>query len=39
VHAFTAFAAKYLPSKMLDEMIVYAEAKIEVERALPWGQS
>ena len=35
VHAFAAFAAKYLPTEMLDEMILCVEAKIESERALP----
>ena len=35
VHAFAAFAAKYLPSATLDEMILSVEAKIEAERALP----
>jgi hypothetical protein len=35
VHAFAAFATKYLPTEMLDEMILYVEAKIEAERALP----
>jgi len=36
VHAFAAFAAKYLPTEMLDEMILSIEAKIGAEReALP----
>jgi hypothetical protein len=35
VHAFAAFAGKYLPSELLDEMIVCVEATIEAERALP----
>ena len=38
VHAFAAFAAKYLPAEMLDEMIPSVEAKMEAERALPQGQ-
>ncbi len=35
VHAFAAFAAKYLPTEMLDEMILCVEATMEAERALP----
>jgi hypothetical protein len=35
VHAFAAFAAKYLPTEMLDEMILCVEATIGAERALP----
>jgi hypothetical protein len=35
VHAFAAFAAKYLPTEMLDEMILCVEARMEAERALP----
>ena len=35
VHAFAAFAAKYLPTEMLDEMILCVETKVEAERALP----
>jgi hypothetical protein len=35
VHAFAAFAAKYLPSATLDELILGVEAKIQAERALP----
>ena len=35
VHAFAAFAAKYLSTEMLDELILSVEAKIEAERALP----
>ena len=35
VQAFAAFAAKYLPSATIDEMILSVEAKIEAERALP----
>ena len=35
VHAFAAFAAKYLPSATIDELILGVEAKIEAERALP----
>ena len=34
VQAFAAFAAKYLPSATLDELILGVEAKIEAERAL-----
>jgi hypothetical protein len=34
VHAFAAFAAKYLPTEMLDEMILCVEAKLEAERTL-----
>jgi hypothetical protein len=34
-HALAAFAAKYLPSEMLDEVIVCVETTIEAERALP----
>ena len=37
VDAFAAFAAKYLPTEMLDEMILCVEATIEDERALPQG--
>jgi hypothetical protein len=33
VHEFAAFAAKYLPRKMLDEMIVCVEATIRAENA------
>lgn len=39
VHAFAAFAAKYLPTEMLDEMILSVEAKMEAERALPQAHS
>ena len=39
VHAFVAFAAKYLPTEMLDEMILCVERRMEAERALPHGQS
>jgi hypothetical protein len=39
VHAFAAFAAKYLPTEMLDQLIVSVEARIEAERALPYGHS
>ena len=35
VHAFAAFAARHLPSEMLDELIVSVEARLEPERALP----
>jgi Family of unknown function (DUF5681) len=35
VHAFAAFAAKYLPSEMLDEMILSVERRMEAERTLP----
>jgi hypothetical protein len=35
VHAFAAFAAKYLPTEMLDEMILCVEATMGAERALP----
>jgi hypothetical protein len=35
VHAFAAFAAKYLPAKILDELVLSVEAKIEAERSLP----
>jgi hypothetical protein len=34
VRAFAAFAAKYLPSATIDELILSVEAKIEAERAL-----
>ena len=37
VQAFAAFAAKYLPTEMLDEMIVCVGAELLVERALPQG--
>ena len=37
VHAFAAFAARYLSSEMLDELILSVEAKMEAERALPHG--
>lgn len=37
VQAFAAFAAKYLPTQMLDEMIVCVGAKLESARALPQG--
>jgi hypothetical protein len=37
VHAFAAFAAKYLPTEMLDELILSVERKMEAERALPPG--
>jgi hypothetical protein len=33
VQALAAFAAKYLPSATIDEMILSVEAKIEAERA------
>ena len=39
VHAFAAFAARYLPAEMLDELIVSVGAKLECERALPQGHS
>jgi hypothetical protein len=35
VHAFAAFATKYLPTEMLDELILSVETTIEAERALP----
>jgi hypothetical protein len=35
VHAFAAFATRYLPAEMLDQLIVSVEAKAEAERALP----
>ena len=35
VHAFAAFAARYLPAAMLDELILSVEARIEAERSLP----
>ena len=35
VHAFAAFAAKYLPPSMFDELILSVERKMEAERALP----
>ena len=35
VHAFATFAAKYLSTEMLDEMILSVERKMEAERALP----
>jgi hypothetical protein len=35
VDAFAAFAAKYLSSAALDELILGVEEKIEAERALP----
>jgi hypothetical protein len=35
VHAFAAFAARYLPAEMLDELILSVERKMEAERALP----
>ena len=34
-----AFAAKYLPTEMLDEMIACVGAKLECERALPQGHN
>jgi hypothetical protein len=39
VEVARAFAAKYLPTEMLDEMILSVEAKMEAERALPQGHS
>ena len=39
VHAFAAFASKYLPSEMLDELILSVERKMEAERALPQAHS
>ena len=39
VHAFAAFAAEYLPTEMLDEMILSVEAKMKSERALPQAHS
>jgi len=38
VHEFAAFAAKYLPSKMLDEMILCVAATVGAARTLPQGQ-
>jgi len=35
VHAFAAFGAKYLPTEMLDELILSVERKMESEKALP----
>jgi hypothetical protein len=32
---FAAFATKYLPPEMLDELILSVERKMEAERALP----
>jgi hypothetical protein len=39
VHAFAAFAATYLPTEMLDELILSVERKMEAERALPQAHS
>jgi len=39
VHAFAAFAAKYLATKKLDEMILCVEATIGAEGTLPQAQS
>jgi Family of unknown function (DUF5681) len=39
VHAFAAFAAKYLPTEKLDEMILCVERRMEAKRALPQGHS
>jgi hypothetical protein len=39
VNAFAAFAAKYLPTEMLDEMILSVERRMEAERALPQAHS
>jgi hypothetical protein len=39
VQAFAAFAAKYLPADMLDEMILSVERRMEAERALPEAHS
>ncbi len=38
VHRFAAFAAKYLPTEKLDEMILCVEATIGAERTLPQAQ-
>ena len=38
MEAFAAFAARYLPSEMLDELILSVEAGLEAERALPEGR-
>ena len=35
VHAFAAFAAKYLPAEMLDELIASVEAKMAGSFAHP----
>jgi hypothetical protein len=35
VEAFAAFAAKYLPAEILNELVLSVEAKIEAERSLP----
>jgi hypothetical protein len=35
VQAFAAFAAKYLPSATLDQLILSVERRIEAEKALP----
>jgi hypothetical protein len=39
VHAFAAFAAKYLPASMFDELILSVERRMEAERALPQAHS
>jgi hypothetical protein len=39
VHAFAAYAAKYLPTETLDQLIASVEMKLETERALPQGHS
>jgi hypothetical protein len=39
VHAFAAFAAKYLPTEMFDELILSVERKMEAETALPQPSS
>jgi hypothetical protein len=39
VHAFAAFAAKYLPPSMFDELILSVKRRMEAERALPQGHS
>jgi hypothetical protein len=39
VNAFAAFAIRYLPAEMLEQLILSVEAKAEAERALPPGHS
>jgi hypothetical protein len=39
MHAFAAFAGKYLPTEVLDQLIVSVQARIETERALLPGHS
>jgi hypothetical protein len=39
VHAFAAFAARYLPAEMLDQLILSVERRMEAERALPQAHS